>query len=72
MGVRDPEPYMGVWEPYMGVRPYDDVMPPPGRRDPLWGQWGVRGGSQGHLDPFGGPKDDLDPLERSARATLTP
>lgn len=21
MGVREPEPYMGVWAPYMGVRP---------------------------------------------------
>lgn len=54
MGVREPEPYMGVWEPYMGVRPYVEVMPP-GRREPLctrnsgvngvchckWGKWGL-------------------------------
>ena len=27
MGVLEPVPYMGVWEPYMGVRPWVEVCP---------------------------------------------
>lgn len=27
MGVLDPVPYMGVWEPYMGVRLWAEVIP---------------------------------------------
>lgn len=28
MGVLEPVPYMGVWEPYMGVRLWAEVVPP--------------------------------------------
>lgn len=27
MGVLEPVPYMGVWEPNMGVRPWLEVIP---------------------------------------------
>lgn len=27
MGVLEPVPYMGVWEPYMGVRLWAEVIP---------------------------------------------